>query len=327
MKTVLHVRSGGRDGGRRRVSLTASTPAALTVVPSSGRPSAVVGRSRARTVAVLRHAAVVERQGVVRHLPQPERGFADGLRVLGRRVGHAAQAAHAAPLQPGLEPHVLLGRTRVVARGAGGGADPQSRRDGDARPTRRRPKLRGIDSYAATFGEVFPKSGVTMGNIARALSAFERTIVTHDSPADRYAAGETSALDERGRARPDAVLRARPLHHLSQRAELHRRPVPQHRRDGRRPRPRGLRSGGRVPDAAVPVLSDETRVQDPQPAERRAHRALSARRLGGDAARGSRDASTTRAGAIRKATARRSTSGRSTSPTPICRISSRFSKA
>jgi cytochrome c peroxidase len=58
-------------------------------------------------------------------------------------------------------------------------------------------KLRGIASYAATFGEVYPKSGVTMGNIARALSAFERTIVTRDSPADRFAAGELSALDER----------------------------------------------------------------------------------------------------------------------------------
>ena len=58
-------------------------------------------------------------------------------------------------------------------------------------------KLRGIASYAATFSEVFPKSGVTMGNIARALAAFERTIVSRDSPADRYAAGDTAALDER----------------------------------------------------------------------------------------------------------------------------------
>ena len=36
-----------------------------------------------------------------------------------------------------------------------------------------------------------------MGNIARALSAFERTIVTKDSPADRDAAGDAAALDER----------------------------------------------------------------------------------------------------------------------------------
>ena len=58
-------------------------------------------------------------------------------------------------------------------------------------------KLRGDAAYAATFSEVFPRSGVTMGNIARALAAFERTIVTRDSAADRYAAGDTAALDER----------------------------------------------------------------------------------------------------------------------------------
>ena len=60
-----------------------------------------------------------------------------------------------------------------------------------------------IPSYAATFGEVFGKSGVSMSNIARALAAFERTLVSKDSPADWYAAGETTALGEqavRGRA-------------------------------------------------------------------------------------------------------------------------------
>lgn len=57
-------------------------------------------------------------------------------------------------------------------------------------------RLRAIPSYAATFGEVFPKSGVTMTNIARALAAFERTLVSKDSPVDRYAAGDTTALSE-----------------------------------------------------------------------------------------------------------------------------------
>jgi cytochrome c peroxidase len=64
-------------------------------------------------------------------------------------------------------------------------------------------KLRNIPRYAATFGEVFSKGGVSMDNIARALAAFERTIVSKDSPADRYAAGDVTALPEpavRGRA-------------------------------------------------------------------------------------------------------------------------------
>jgi cytochrome c peroxidase len=57
-------------------------------------------------------------------------------------------------------------------------------------------KLRAIPHYAATFHEVYPKSGVTMANIAKALAAFERTLVSKDSPVDRYAAGDTTALGE-----------------------------------------------------------------------------------------------------------------------------------
>ena len=65
-------------------------------------------------------------------------------------------------------------------------------------------KLRNIPRYAALFGEVFPKGGVTMDNIARALAAFERTIVSKDAPADRYAAGDLTAL-------PEAAVRGRTL--------------------------------------------------------------------------------------------------------------------
>ena len=57
-------------------------------------------------------------------------------------------------------------------------------------------KLQAIPSYAKRFATVFPKSGVTMKNIVTALAAFERTLVARNAPFDRYAAGETSALDE-----------------------------------------------------------------------------------------------------------------------------------
>ena len=57
-------------------------------------------------------------------------------------------------------------------------------------------KLRAIPSYDQAFARAFPKSGVTMKNIATALAAFERTLVARNSPVDRYNAGDTSALDE-----------------------------------------------------------------------------------------------------------------------------------
>jgi cytochrome c peroxidase len=55
-------------------------------------------------------------------------------------------------------------------------------------------KLRAIPSYADAFAEVYSKSGVTMKNLARALAAFERTLVSYDSPFDRFEAGDTTAM-------------------------------------------------------------------------------------------------------------------------------------
>ena len=56
-------------------------------------------------------------------------------------------------------------------------------------------KLGGIPQYVESFRRAFPKSGVTMKNIALALAAFERTLVSRNSAFDRYQAGDESALD------------------------------------------------------------------------------------------------------------------------------------
>ena len=61
-------------------------------------------------------------------------------------------------------------------------------------------KLRAIPSYLDAFAEVYPKSGVTMKNLARALAAFERTLVSNDSAFDRFEAGDTTAMSERALA-------------------------------------------------------------------------------------------------------------------------------
>src|SRR5690606_32634497 len=50
--------------------------------------------------------------------------------------------------------------------------------------------------YAPIFREAFPgeEDPVTFANIARAIAAFERTLITPGSPFDRYLDGDTSAL-------------------------------------------------------------------------------------------------------------------------------------
>jgi cytochrome c peroxidase len=60
-------------------------------------------------------------------------------------------------------------------------------------------KLRAIASYQQSFARAFPKSGVSMKNIATALAAFERTLVARNSPFDRYNAGDKTALDDAAR--------------------------------------------------------------------------------------------------------------------------------
>jgi parallel beta-helix repeat protein len=57
-------------------------------------------------------------------------------------------------------------------------------------------ELQAISEYVDLFDEAFGDgaSAVTFQNVERALAAFERTLITDDSPFDRYAAGDFDAL-------------------------------------------------------------------------------------------------------------------------------------
>lgn len=62
-------------------------------------------------------------------------------------------------------------------------------------------KLNGIPGYKAQFKKVFGTE-VTKEGIAKAIAAFERTVVSGDAPYDRFTAGDAKALSpaaERGR--------------------------------------------------------------------------------------------------------------------------------
>ena len=55
-------------------------------------------------------------------------------------------------------------------------------------------KLRDIKGYGPLFAAAFGDGAVTFDRIAQALATFERTIVSGNSPYDRYLAGDKSAL-------------------------------------------------------------------------------------------------------------------------------------
>ena len=54
--------------------------------------------------------------------------------------------------------------------------------------------LADLEGYTAEFEQVFGPGPVTVDNVAKAIAAFERTVVTTDSPFDRFVRGDENAL-------------------------------------------------------------------------------------------------------------------------------------
>jgi cytochrome c peroxidase len=60
--------------------------------------------------------------------------------------------------------------------------------------------VEGIPEYRAAFARIFaaqraPGAGLSLDEIVKVLATYERTLMTPDSPFDRYLAGDASALD------------------------------------------------------------------------------------------------------------------------------------
>ncbi len=58
-------------------------------------------------------------------------------------------------------------------------------------------RLKAIPGYVAEFSDVFPQDQpLTIENAVKAIAAFERTLITPNSPYDRYVSGDESAMTE-----------------------------------------------------------------------------------------------------------------------------------
>lgn len=57
-------------------------------------------------------------------------------------------------------------------------------------------KLNGIEGYKTQFKKVFGTDGVTSDGIAKAIAAYERTVISGNAPYDKFKAGDTKALSE-----------------------------------------------------------------------------------------------------------------------------------
>jgi cytochrome c peroxidase len=60
--------------------------------------------------------------------------------------------------------------------------------------------IQGIKGYAPLFAAAFGDSTINFDRISKAIATFERTIVSGNSPYDRYVAGDKSALTKQQKA-------------------------------------------------------------------------------------------------------------------------------
>ena len=86
------------------------------------------------------------------------------------------------------------------------------------------------DEMGSSLAEAAARVGVEPAELSRALSSFVRSILSGNSPFDRFINGDREALTVRGTGRPAHLPRQGQLHVLPRRSEFHRRAHAQHRR-------------------------------------------------------------------------------------------------
>ena len=85
------------------------------------------------------------------------------------------------------------GSLEAQAKGAWGGGNMGVGADNLASKAAELAKIKG---YKKQFKKVFPDEGMTPDTIAKAISAYERTLVCNDTAYDRYAKGDDRALSD-----------------------------------------------------------------------------------------------------------------------------------
>jgi cytochrome c peroxidase len=137
------------------------------------------------------------------HCHRPDRGFADGL-VTARGRGGAALARNTPTLyNAAFKPRLMWDR-RAASLEEQVLLPLLALDELAADPAQLLAKLAAIPEYRERFAAAFPDDagsaakaaapGISLANLARALAAFERTLVSRASRFDRFARGERAAL-------------------------------------------------------------------------------------------------------------------------------------
>jgi cytochrome c peroxidase len=129
----------------------------------------------------------------------PERGWEDGFRLSMRFGGDPMSISSPTLVNVGYYTILMWdGRTPSLEKQAFDGIS----RTGSINamslvgPEVTIPRLNGIKGYRTAFEQVFPGEGLTRETVAKAIAAFERTIISNDSPFDRWVRGDQKAMSE-----------------------------------------------------------------------------------------------------------------------------------
>lgn len=130
----------------------------------------------------------------------PERGWSDGLPTSVRFLGEVM--AVASPTIVNLAYNTIFmwdGRQPTLEAQATGGQGPKA--DINAGMAHfglpdgvHLDQLKAVPGYIALFEKAYPGEGINRSTIAKAIAAFERSVISRDSPFDRWVQGDKSAM-------------------------------------------------------------------------------------------------------------------------------------
>ena len=127
----------------------------------------------------------------------PERGWTDGFPKSVRFMGDVMTRASPSIVTLGYSTIFQWdGRSPTLEHQAVNGASPTGSMNaaGKGKPTDGIANIQKNQDYVALFAKAYPGEGVTPQSIAKAISSFERTVVSKDSPFDQWLRGKADAL-------------------------------------------------------------------------------------------------------------------------------------
>ncbi len=180
--------------GLGALSLAAATGLDRPFPPMPGEPPTA---ARAALGRLLFFDPVLSRDGSLScaHCHRPDRGLADGLATARGRHGAVLPRNTPTLYNAAFKPRLMWDR-RAASLEEQALLPLLAPDELAADPARLLAQLAAIPAYARAFAAAFPgeAEAISLANLARALAAFERTLISRDSRFDRSARGERTAL-------------------------------------------------------------------------------------------------------------------------------------